>query len=356
MNLEEILENAKEREITREEALYLFRETRTYDKTLQLFQVASEVRDKEAGRVFKLHGRIGSITPCTVKPPCKYCPRSSPSNISGTKLFNKESVLTLEELSVAAKLIEKTGIKVVDVFGGTMVGSDGEKVVETVKTIKSASNLDITIHVGPCLSEETLLELKRLGVKEVGSALETTNEKLFREVKPGDSFEARKKLAETIDNIGLGLYTVLMVGLDGSYSYEDYVDQMFYLKKFENLSCLTVAGFNPIPGTPLENHPHVSPLETARTGAIARLVFRDIDIRIGGHFLDLPFLILAGANRTLGGASITKGKVEEIVRPSKRYHGRCLFAIEEKKINDLQFSYSLPAITKFVREAWMEVE
>ena len=36
--LEEILENAKKYEITQEEALYLFRETKTSDKMLQLFQ------------------------------------------------------------------------------------------------------------------------------------------------------------------------------------------------------------------------------------------------------------------------------------------------------------------------------
>ncbi len=343
--LEDILENAKKCKITREEALYLFQETRTYDKMLRLFQVASDVRNQEKGRIFKLHGHIASITPCTVDPPCKYCPRSSPSNNTS---FNKGSVLTLEEISVAAKLIEETGTKAVDVFGGALIGYDAKKVVKVVKTIKSVTNLDIMIDVGPCISKETLTDLKRLGVKEVGSAFETTNEKLFREVKPGDSFEARKKLAEAIDNIGLGLYTVLMVGLGGSYSYEDYIDQMFYLKKFKNLSCLAVARFNPIPGTPLENHPPASPLETARTTAIARLVFRDIDIRLGGFdYIYLPLSILAGANRAQAGAFIFKN--ERIVPEH-------LFRIEEKKIGNLMFFNPLPTITKFVRDAGMEVE
>ena len=344
MKLEKVLENARECEITREEALYLFQEARTYDKMLRLFQVASDVRNQEKGRIFKLHGHMGSITPCTVDPPCKYCPRSGPSNNTS---FNKESVLTLEEISVAAKLIEETGTKAVDVFGGTMINYDAKKIVKVVKAIKAVSNLDILIEVGPCLSEETLIELKRLGVKEVGSAFETTNERLFREVKPGDSFDARKKLAETIDNIGIGLYTVLMVGLGGSYSYEDYIDQMFYLKKFKNLSCLAVARFNPIPGTPLENHPPASPLETARTGAIARLVFRDIDIRIGGFdYIYFPLSILAGANRAQAGASISKKG--GIVREP-------LFGIKTEKIGNLVLFNSLPAITNFVRDAGMEV-
>ena len=60
MELEEVLGNAKEREITREEALYLFRETTTYDKTLRLFQVASEVRDSEVGRIIKIIGISGN--------------------------------------------------------------------------------------------------------------------------------------------------------------------------------------------------------------------------------------------------------------------------------------------------------
>ena len=63
MKIEEVLETAKEREINREEALYLFRETKTYDKMLQLFRVACEVRDGEMGRIFKLHGHIASIIP-----------------------------------------------------------------------------------------------------------------------------------------------------------------------------------------------------------------------------------------------------------------------------------------------------
>ncbi len=78
----------------------------------------------------------------------------------------------MEEISVGAKLIEETGTKAIMVGGGTVVCSDVKDVVEAVKAIKFASNLDISVNVGPCLSEETLIELKRLGVKEVGSAFE----------------------------------------------------------------------------------------------------------------------------------------------------------------------------------------
>ena len=345
MNLEKIFEKAKEHEISREETLYLFRETRTYDKMLQLFQVASEVRDKEVGAVFKLHGFLGSVTPCTIYPPCKYCLRSS-------KILKDRpdtTVLSPEEFSEGAKLIEETGTKAVMVTGGTVVGSDVKVVIEAVKAIKYASSLDILIDIGPCLSEETLIELKRLGVKEIGSAFETTNERLFREVKPGDSLETKQRFAETINNIGLGLYTVLMVGLGGFYNYEDYVDQMFYLKKFKNLSCLRIGRFRPLFGTPFENHPPASPLETARTAAIARLIFRDIDIRaIAG----LQLSILAGGNREYAGASVHKAGV---VQRSSWFRSEERRG-EIKKIDNLVLFNLLPNSTKFVKEAGMEVE
>lgn len=349
MNLEEVLENAKEREISREEALYLFRETTTYDKTLRLFQIASEVRDREVGRIIKIIGTIGSITPCTLNPPCNYCSRSSKS--FKNKSYNKESVLTLEEISVGAKLIEETGTKFVGLSGGTIIGSEGKKIVEAVKAIKSASKLDVYhINFGPSFSEETLIELKRWGVKDVGISFETTNKRLFKEVRPGISFEREKKFAEIVDSIGLGLYVVLMAGLGGSYCYEDYVDQMFYLKKFENLNCLAVARFNPFPGTPLENHPPASPLETARTAAIARLIFRDIEIRIPtmfGDYIYLSFSILAGASRAHAGACIYK--VGEVQRSP-------WFGVETKKIDNMVFFNPLPISTKFVKEAGMAVE
>ena len=59
MRFEEVLKDAEENEISKEEALYLFKETGRYDKALKLFEIASRVRDNEIGNVFKLDGFIG---------------------------------------------------------------------------------------------------------------------------------------------------------------------------------------------------------------------------------------------------------------------------------------------------------
>ncbi len=344
MEFEEVLKNAEENEITKEEALYLFKETGRYDKALKLFEVASRVRDDEIGNVFKLDGFIGLITHCTVDPPCRYC--HSSSNIKSG--FGLENVLTIDEIVEGARLIEETGISMTELGGGTTVGNSGEKVIEAVKAVKRATDLDIWVNVGPALSEDTLKELKNVGGVDVTSSFEVNplNEELFRKVKPGDDLDARKKLANMINDTGLGLNSVLMSGL--GESYEDRVDHMFYLKQFENFKYFLCTWFHPAPGTPMANYPLTSPLEAAKTAAIARLIFRDIDIHISGYE-HIPLWIMAGVNRVVhAGASVHR------VRDGAGWH---TIGAEVKHINDrLDFLNLLPTTVRFITGAGMEVE
>ena len=345
MEFEEVLKNAEENEITKEEALYLFKETGRYDKALKLFEIASRVRDDEIGNVFKLDGFIGLITHCTVDPPCRYCWNSSTISRSG---FGLENVLTMDEIVEGARLIEETGISMTELGGGTTVGSSGDKVIEAVKAVKKATTLNIWVNVGPALCEDTLKELKNVGGVDVTSSFEVNplNEELFRKVKPGDNLDARKKLASMINDAGLGLNSVLMSGL--GESYEDRVDHMFYLKQFEKFKYFLCTWFHPVPGTPMANYPLTSPLEAAKTAAIARLIFRDIDIHISGYE-HIPLWIMAGVNRVVhAGASVHR------VRDGAGWH---TIGAEVKHINDrLDFLNLLPTTVRFITGAGMEVE
>ena len=345
MEFEEILAKAENEEITKDEALYLFKETGRYDKALKLFEVAGRVRDNEIGNVFKLDGFIGLTTHCTVDPPCRFCWNSSTINNSG---FGPENVLTIDEIVEGARLIEETGISMTEIGGGTTVGDSGEKVIEAVKAVKKATNLNIWVNVGPALSEDALKELKNLGGVDVTSSFEVNplNEELFRKIKPGDDLDARKKLANMINDTGLGLNSVLMSGL--GESYEDRVDHMFYLKQFENLKYFLCTWFHPVPGTPMANHPPASPLEAAKTAAIARLVFRDIDIHISGYE-HIPLWIMAGVNRVVhAGASVHR------VRDGQKWPAT---GVEVKHLNDrLDFVNLLPTTVRLITGAGMEVE
>ena len=339
MEFESILRNAENAEITSEEAFFLFKEAKTYDKILELFKVASKVREDEVGATFKLDGFIGPISHCISEPPCRYCWNSS--TLSEIKSGLKD-VLTSSEIAQSAKLIEETGTNAVELGGASF--TDEKSVIEAVKAFKDASNLNVWVKAGPGFSEEGLKELKKLEVDCIAVPLEVLKEELFRKVKPGDSLEVRKELTQMVNNLGTPLNSVLICGLGESYN--DRVDHLFYLKQFKNFKYLAIACFRPIPGTPMSNYPLISPLEGAKTGAIARLIFRDIDIH-SGTYDQIPLCALSGGNRMVhAGASI--------VRRSGVWH---TLGAEVKHINEqLDFVNLLPTAVKFITGAGMEVE
>lgn len=110
MEFDKILMKAAETSPTEEEALLLLKDSHISNQALKLFAVASEVRDREVGRIFKLDGEIAPITPCKIDPFCKYC------------TFSRQS-LTTEEVVEGLHLAEQTGITEIRLSGGTDLSS-----------------------------------------------------------------------------------------------------------------------------------------------------------------------------------------------------------------------------------------
>lgn len=336
----EVLEKALKEAITRDEALCLFKEIRRTEEFLELAKVASKVRDDEIGAIFKFDGFVGVITPCTTEPACKYCSRSAGNAF--------EKPLTISEIEIAAKLMKDAGMKRVELGGGTLWSGAGKKVIEAVKAVNKVASLDIWINVGPALNTNDLVKLKELGVKEVCSSLETINPNVFKEAKPGDSLEARMKFTEEINKTGLGLTSVMMVGIGSSY--EDLVEHIFWLKGFENLSHFCITGLNPVPGTLFQNKPLANPFEVAKAGAIAKLVLRTPAISFGGMMNDprlLPLAIMAGGNRVIHlGCHVHRANGWRQLR---------LPGVIVERHAELEFVNMLPLTTRIVREMGMEV-
>jgi len=340
MEFDEVLAKAVKEEISREEALFLLEETKAIDRYLKLFRAASHVRENEVGNIFKFDGFIGTITPCTTSPPCMYCGRSA-----SPELFS--NVLTPDEVAIGAQLIEATGTRRVEVGGGTLWSGADSLVLEAVRAVRNATKLEVWVNVGPCLSRRTLEELKSLGVTEVCSSLETINEKIFKEVKPGDNFHTRMEFAKTIKETGLKLTSVMMVGIGSSF--RDYANHIFWLKEV-GVDHFCITGFNPIPGTPLETRMPASSHEVAKVIAVSRLVLRKADIGIGGIMNDpqlLPLAVMAGASRAIHlGAHVHRPG-----RWAQRY--RC---VESKQLDNLEFVNLLPLTVRIVRSMGMRAE
>ncbi len=299
MRLEEILEKSVEEEITPEEAIYLFENTQAPEGYLPLFKAACTVRKEEMGNIFRLDGFVGASTECKIEPPCRYCWRTKPGHKWGTLDIRPEQIPQI------AEGFKKTGTTTVEIGGGTDPEKSGPVIIELLRHFKE-SGLNVWVNVGPALEEEHIREMKKLDVEAITCSFETMNEEVFSRVKPGDSLKKRKQLAELIDRNGVSLNSVLMVGL--GESYKDRVAHLFYLKGFKNFHRLSVTCLRVFPGSSLEGQmSSASPLEGARTLAIARLIFRNIYISAGGGYQNIPLWVMSGVNRmTHAGAHLSK--------------------------------------------------
>jgi len=341
-----ILKKALKDPISKSEALTLFKKIQSYDKLLELLKVAGKVRDDEVGRKIKLMGFIASITPCTVDPPCRYCFRWSNS-----KLFTSDDVLSDEELEVAVKTLEAKGLKRAELGGGTYLGEEGRKVTFHKLTIacKASSKVGIWINNGPSFRPEDVYKLKEIGVEGVACNFETISEEKYRRLRPGLSLEARKKVVEETDRAGLGIDNTLMIGLGESWNeqhpYDEWVDFLFYFNKFRNLRIMEIHPFRPVRNSPCQNMPPGSEFETVKAIAIARLIYRRVDISGAQSILGL----LAGANLIMHVYPITKSFRAWGRHPL--YHSRI-----EKLHKDLVIVNNLSEVTRNAREMGFEVE
>ena len=344
MHHEKILEEAKDREITKEEALYLFKETNSAERFLSLLRVAGHVRDQNLGKQFKVWVHVPSTTEgCITSPPCRYCWNSS--RIRSLKSRNKSA--SPEELIEIAKMAEKIGFEGVQPGGGC-TGKKGKDAVEDTRIIKKSTNLKVYVNYGYDMSEESILQLKNLGVERIGCQLEAINPQIFYKIKPGDNLEKRKEIMQTIEKHGVGLDSGIMIGV--GESYQDRVDGVFYLKRFRSLKRTSVCGFLPIAGTPMQNEIPATTRDIAVTLAIMRLVHRDIDIEGSfGRDEQLQIWIMAGTNIRL---------IHGLFRPKENGNGfkRDSFKGETVKVTErFQFINLLPFYLRMVREAGLEV-
>lgn len=279
-----ILNRAKKEPISYEEALFLFQQSAKPEIAMEVFKVASYVRDNEVGRYFKLDGEIAPIMPCMIEPFCNYC------------TFSRQ-VLSKNELIEGLHFASDLGLENIRLSGGSDLNDFGNGAVAFVELASQHIDAKIHLNIGPTYSKENLLKLKSLHVGEVGSSLETINEKAFLEAKPGDSLEKRKQTAIDISNAGIDLQSIIMAGL--SYEDKDYIDHIFWLKSLPTIKHVPISRFDPKKGTPMENKKRTSPWLAARLCAMTRLILRNVDIRIaaGGGPDDIPLWLLAGGNR-----------------------------------------------------------
>lgn len=283
-------------DVTQELALNILEDSLHPENALKLFSVASEMRDRHIGRELWWSAAINGITPCRIEPRCSYC------------LYADHGTMREDALLKAIRTLEELGFRHLHLSGGANLEGYDEEIVSMVDAMRTVSDIDIEVNLGPSLNRETVRKLKGLKVSSITISLETVNEELFRATKPGDSLEKRKELLEICETEGMPTRSMMLVGLGESNS--DRIRQLFYLKSFKSFQTLRISRFSPVPSTLLQDYPRCSPWEVARTIAVARLIMPDIQIGLanGNSHDDIPLWFMAGGGNQLLGGSVGRMK------------------------------------------------
>jgi biotin synthase len=194
-----------------------------------------------------------------------------------------------------AKRAAATGIRRLSIVtsGRSQAEDDFDEILTTIRKIKKETSLLLCASLG-FISPEQARALKNAGLTRYHHNLETAPS-FFPQICTTHTLEDRIRTISTAREAGLEICTGGIIGL--GETPEQRVELAFTLKKLE-VSSIPVNILHPIPGTPLENQPPLSPLEILRTLAVFRLILPQATIRYAGgreaNLRDLQVLGLAG--------------------------------------------------------------
>ena len=279
-----------------------FKEVNDLESTIELFKEANNVREENLGNSFKIIGHQADVSPCSIYPPCKFCSLSS-----SIKEYREGRItVPLEEIVVNSRYMVERGATVL-LYGGGISPLSGKIAAEIAESVSRELKAEIVFNVGP-VEEEFVDRLKNLGVKRFVLSLETTDKELFKDARPGDSFEKKIEFIKLVERKGVGVSVILMNGVG---SEEDLVRSIASLRSFRNLVGIRISTFNPVPGTPWESKQRASFLTTLKACAFARLLFpkAQIDLAAGTPEGALPLSIMAGCGNEIVGLIMGKKRV-----------------------------------------------
>ena len=262
------------------------------DENLEkLFKIAAEIRDNQS-KTIKLTSTVHLTNKCQIQPRCKYCGFAEETSSKGYyNAFYKSN----EEILNAAQSINDAHIPRVSCSGG--YGYKGKQAVNACKIVKENTDLEILVNVGGDLTPESIKKLAELGVDTVCCNLETLNEEVFYETKPGDSLRQRIETCKLVSEAGIKLSSGLLLGL--GESPEDRIKHLRFLSNFKTLDEIPIMGFNPYDDTPMQNHPPFPLKEQLKIVAITRIMYPHITITMPTPTVgpeNVEYSLNAGAN------------------------------------------------------------
>lgn len=206
-----------------------------------LFSEADRVRRENVGDKVHLRGLVEFSNICSRQ--CKYCGlRSNNKKIERYRMLKNEII---ESVDLASKL----GYKTIVLQSGEDSYYDCDKLCEIIREIKKY-DVALTLSIGEKTYDE-YNAYKKAGADRYLLRIETTDEKLYKNMHPNASFENRKQCLYNLKKIGFETGTGCLVGLPNQ-TIESLANDILFFKEL-NADMVGIGPFIPHPDTPLKN-------------------------------------------------------------------------------------------------------
>ncbi len=236
-------------------------------KTQQLFELADKTRKKHCGNEVHLRGIIEFSNYC--ERDCVYCGLCK----SNRKLYRYR--LSIDEIFRVAKRAEELQCKTIVLQSGEDKYYKINDLCALIRKIKKEVDCAITLSIGERTYEE-YKQLKEAGTDRYLLKFETSDEGLYRQLKPDSSYTQRLLCLRWLKELGYQVGSGNMVGLPGQ-TLDILAGDILLMKELE-LDMIGIGPFISHPDTLLK-HVKGGTLEMVlKTVALARIVTRDTHI------------------------------------------------------------------------------
>lgn len=233
-----------------------------------LYEVANHVRQREHGNASCVHGILEFSNYCRQN--CHYCGIRRDHAIPRYRLSPEEII------AIARQAVEEWNFKAIVLQSGEDCYYDEERLVHIVREVRRCG---VLVFVSLGSREKSVYErLYEAGARAALIRFETANEKLFAQLRPGDSLERRVELIEEVKKMGYVLATGFILGLPGE-TVDDVVNAILLTKRLDP-DMYSFGPLIPSDGTPLADASRTNIDEVYKTIAITRLAAATSNILI----------------------------------------------------------------------------
>ncbi len=274
------------------------------DQAIQLYRSPLFELLYQAHGVHRQHHDPTQIQKCTLlsiktggcPEDCSYCPQSAHYKTSSPR----HGLLALEEVKKAAREAKESGAERFCMGAAWRDVKDGpefDRVLEMVRAVKT-EGLEACVTLG-MLNDTQAQRLKEAGLDAYNHNLDTSRDH-YSEIISTRTYDDRLKTLRSVRSAGITVCSGGILGMG-----ESDVDRCEMLAELASLEphpeSVPINLLIPVEGTPLQDAPPVSPLELARTIAVARILMPRSRVRLSAGRVGLSpeaqvLAFFAGAN------------------------------------------------------------